>query len=370
MSHNPKKPLKPSQNNRASSSKPALKKSASVKSVSKDSDDETRTFNGHYTKFSKSIFKEDLYLPTFIKEVKDDEFSFECKKCSGKEKNQNKIALINNLYIHLNSRGHKANTPKSELPKLDSALKLLEPNSNKADFNKNEKKIKDESEDFLQFVGFLMSLNLSYVQIEKIGKFLQKLAKDKNLGFLKMASFDQRLLSKISQECFGPFFHDKLLEKLNTTPYSLIVDNSTFCGESLCAFKVKFLDKSWDEESNAEITSVQNKIIALTNLKESSTGQTLMEIVEKKLFINEEVKKNLVGFVHDNGSALVGDKLGLTTRMKNEGLIFMDLCDPCHGLDLSLKHSIKDRKKLYFWLIVKQHLFFVYYLYNICIISV
>jgi len=51
----------------------------------------------------------------------------------------------------------------------------------------------------------------------------------------------------------------------------------------------------------------------------------MMEIVENKLFTNEEVKKNLVGFVHGNGSALIGDKLGLTTKMKNEKFIFMDL---------------------------------------------
>ena len=344
MSRNPKDQSQSSSTNRISSTIPFNRSTAgkqTSKSVSKSSDDEAKALNGHYTKFSTSIFKGNSYLPTFIKEVKDEEFCFECRKCSAQKKN--KIILVNNLYIHLSSQGHKAKTPKSELPKLDAALKLFETHNKKDEEKKSQDtKKKDEAGDFLQFVGFLMSLNLSYAQIEKIGKFLQTKAKNKKLGFLKTVNFDQRLLSKISQECFGRFFHDNLLEKLSQNPYSLIVDNSTFCGESICAFKVIFLDKTWDEELKTQITKAQNKIIALTNLKESSSGQTLMEIAEKKLFVNENVRKNMIGFAHDNGSALVGDKIGLAALMKKDGIVFMDLCDPCHGLDLSLKHSIKE----------------------------
>ena len=46
--------------------------------------------------------------------------------------------------------------------------------------------------------------------------------------------------------------------------------------------------------------------------------------------------------MHDNGSSLIGEKIGLATLLRNEGLRFLDLCDPCHGLDLALKHSIKE----------------------------
>ena len=49
-----------------------------------------------------------------------------------------------------------------------------------------------------------------------------------------------------------------------------------------------------------------------------------------------------MGFTHDNGSNLIGENTGLTTLLNKAGNKFFDLCDPCHGLHLSMKHSIKE----------------------------
>jgi len=253
----------------------------------------SKNVNGHYTKFSLKMFKGNTYLPKFIKEVHDDPFSFECLKCKDDEQ-QNKVILANNLFNHLGSVGHQANTPSKEMDMLDTALKILEPATNKkAEKNIEEKKTKNESEGYLEFIGFLMSQNFSYAQIERLGKYLQKGAKEKRLGFLKTANFDQRFISKLSQDCFGKVINDNLIDKLSTVPFSLILDNSTFCGESICALKVKFLSKDWEEDSEAEITSIKNKIIGISNLKESSSGLTLLEIVESKLLKNEKCLEKL-----------------------------------------------------------------------------
>lgn len=187
-----------------------------------------------------------------------------------------------------------------------------------------------------------MSLNLSYSQIEKIGKFLQKIIKETGLTFLKKSNFDQRFISKISQEFFGKIMNEELINKLSEKPYSLILDNSTFCGQNLCALKVRYLDQEWDEELKSQITIIQNKIISITKLKESSSGKVLKDIIEKRLFKHPNVKKNLLGFVHDNGSNIVGENIGTVTLLKKSGLQFYDLCDPCHDLNLVLKHSMKN----------------------------
>ena len=48
------------------------------KSSSKTSENKgTKNINGQYTKFSSRMYKEDIYLPKFIKEIKDDPYSFE-----------------------------------------------------------------------------------------------------------------------------------------------------------------------------------------------------------------------------------------------------------------------------------------------------
>jgi len=96
------------------------------------------------------------------------------------------------------------------------------------------------------------------------------------------------------------------------------------------------------EELKTEVTKIKNKIIALSDLDEQSNGKTLKEIIEKKLFDDERIKKNLIGFVHDNGSSLVGENIGLASLLKQDNLHFFDLKDPCHGLNLVLKHSINS----------------------------
>ena len=76
---------------------------------------------------------------------------------------------------------------------------------------------------------------------------------------------------------------------------------------SFCAIKVKYLDSDQNEDFQSNITSIKNKIIAISNLKESSSGKALQNIVDIHLFQKEEVKKNFVGFVHVNGSNLTGE---------------------------------------------------------------
>jgi len=164
----------------------------------------------------------------------------------------------------------------------------------------------------------------------------------KKLGFLPNFNFDQRSISQLTQDCFSKVLTEELLDQLRKNPYSIIVDNATFGGENLSAIKVKYLDRQWSSELNHDITLVHNKIISLTNLKDTSSGQTLNEIIHEKLFQDQDIKKNLVGFVHDNASNLKGDNSGLSSLLKKDGCTFLDICDPCHGLALSIKHSLKE----------------------------
>ena len=52
------------------------------------------------------------------------------------------------------------------------------------------------------------------------------------------------------------------------------------------------------------------------------------------------VENNFIGVVHDNASSLVGKNIGLQALLKQDGRIFFDLRDPCHGFNLALKNSL------------------------------
>ena len=57
--------------------------------------------------------------------------------------------------------------------------------------------------------------------------------------------------------------------------------------------------------------------------------------------------------MHANGSSFIGEKIDFAILLKNKGLKFLDLCDPCYGLDLTLKHSIKELSQILFQFVAK-----------------
>lgn len=302
---------------------------------------EQKSQNGNYTQFSSKIFKGSEYMQEFIHEVKSNKYVFKCMKCKDNKGKYGKVLQVNSLKKHVISVDHRNNTPEEERQKYEELRKLLEDDLEPEKPETEGEKFDKDSKDYLNFITFAMSQRLSFCQIEALGKFLQKSYKEKTLRFLSGCTFDQRLLSKIAQDCIKKVFEEEIKEKLSHTPFSLILDNSTFCGASLCALKVKYLEKTWHDGLKMDITAVKNKIIALSDLAESSTGETLKEIVEKRLFINESIKQNFVGFAHDNGSSLIGENNGLKSLFQKDNLIFFDLQDPCHGLNLVLKHSLE-----------------------------
>ena len=226
---------------------------------------------------------------------------------------------------HITSIEHKNNTPQGECKEYEELKKLFEEGSA---INKRKELDKDfgdrDTKDYLEFVSFCISQQLSFCQVESIGKFLQNAYKDKKLKFLSSFNFDGRFMSKIVQDCSRPIIESDIKEKLANSPFSLIIDNSTFVGSNICALKVKYLDQVWQEELRSEITTVKNKIIASSDLDERSDGKTLKEIVENKLLNHKRIKKNLIGLAHDNASSLTSEDIGLASLLKKDDCHFFD----------------------------------------------
>jgi hypothetical protein len=98
-----------------------------------------------------------------------------------------------NVYDHLRSSKHRENTTESDLSKLDTLLNILnnEHNSERAKLDEKAKK-----EDYLRFIGYLMSLGLSFSQISSVGNFLKNSLKKNRYSFLKEITFDEKAISK------------------------------------------------------------------------------------------------------------------------------------------------------------------------------
>ena len=175
-------------------------------------------------------------------------------------------------------------------------------------------------------------------------------------------SFDKEELGKFATDCLRPYFLEELDTILKTKLFSFSIDNSTICGKNYCALKVKYLTAQKDEEYKCEITTVQNKVIGISKLAENATSETLYKIVQEKLLYDADIKKNCIGITHDRGSNLVGSRNGLIQKIKkdwDENKNLFSLNDPCHSLNLVLKHSIQTLPKAMLNFIIRIHNHFV-----------
>jgi len=228
---------------------------------------------------------------------------------------------------------------------------------------KDSKKEDQNIKSYIEFVSFCLQEKMSYNQISRLGQFLQSLSNKKQLKFLKAMTFDKEALSKFVSQCLRPNFLEELNQILKEKLYSFNIDNSTICGEHYCALKVKYLAAQKDEEYQCEITTIQNKLIGISKLEENATSVTLYKIVKEKLFYDEEIKKNCIGITHDRGSNIVGCFNGLLPTekkiRKDSKKYFFSLNDPCHSLNLVVKHSIQSLPKAMINFIIKIHNHFV-----------
>ena len=88
--------------------------------------------------------------------------------------------------------------------------------------------------------------------------------------------------------------------------------------------------------------SLQNKLIGISTLKESSKAEDIFSILLKeKLLFCEKNKEKLVGILHDNVETLSGERNGLLSLLRKDiSQCFYNLSDPCHCLNLVVKHSL------------------------------
>jgi len=147
--------------------------------------------------------------------------------------------------------------------------------------------------------------------------------------------FDEEEISNITRESFGKTLLEDLKRDLRANPFSFCVDASTVGGENILAIKVRYVD---DSDPN---DSLKNRFFGIKPLEDSSTGEIIFNVLKEKLFTEKAIEDNFIGIAHDHASSLSSLKKGLVGRLKDLKSNFLDLKDPCHSLNLTLKNSFK-----------------------------
>ena len=190
------------------------------------------------------------------------------------------------------------------------------------------------------FLGFTQKQNLSFNQTSHLGKYLRDLSIKKNISLFQHETFDREEISLVAK-CFGHCILNDLQKDLSKSPFSLTIDNSTIAGKCVTALMVRYL-KDYTDTGGFKRTAIMNRTIGIKYLKESGNAQIMLEIVKEKLLnFSDEIKANLIGYVHDHASTLSGSQEGLAGLLKDTlPNYFMDLKDPCHSLNLTLNQAL------------------------------
>ena len=210
--------------------------------------------------------------------------------------------------------------------------------------NTETRETKKEKEGFLSYLHICCALGLSIRQISILSKELKKLEVQSKLGFLLKNNFSEQNISKIIN-CFGRYYKEQITNELSDTKYSLMIDNSTISKTQICAIKARYIKNKTSLNNPIPQPSLENKIIGIKYLGDNSTAQTLLEALQEKVFdLGLEVKENFTSITFDNAKSMIGNKNGLIALIKKEFLpkFIFGLGDPCHLLNLAVKHTVKD----------------------------
>ena len=307
--------------------------------------DTSSSISRKHTLYSAKVLKNDYMKEIIEKGTRDS--NAKCKRCNGKSE-----FYTENIYDHLKTAKHLKNTPHEEHEKLAELIKLFEDSKERKE-EKREPKESGDTKLYLEFLGFALAKNLSFSQIFEIGKYFQTLVAQKNTKFFKNFNFDQEEISKCVSNSFGVCLVEELRKDLELNKYSFMIDTSTLSGDNICTLTVKYL--KLERDGTQTRTSIYNKIVAIHEMEDTSNAQTFYNIVNEKLFINEAIKNNFIGIAHDHASTFEGVHKGLITLLRREGRYFFDLPDPCHSLNLVVKHSLKLLHKEIIPFITKIH---------------
>jgi len=345
--------------------KPASSKGTNICSTRNNEETNGTSFNQKKNNFKRD--KKLIYLTDYMKKIikqRNPQGTYYCDICPLKPK-----LLKKNIYRHiLSNLKHQNSIIKKE--DIEAHNRLIKAIQDKQEENRkmcpkyksNFEQEQSGKKEYLQFLGFCQRQNFSFKQISALGRYLKKLCCEKRFSFFSKYSFERNEISLISR-CYGKCILEKLKKDLSNSPYSFTIDSSTVAKKNICALKVRYLKETVDAEG-VKRNKLQNRIIGIKYLKESSDAKTMFHFVQEKLLnLNPQIESNMVGYVHDHASNLSGLHNGLGALLKDKfdkkNHFFMDIKDPCHALNLVLTHSLESLPTNIMDFVEKIHNFFI-----------
>ena len=227
---------------------------------------------------------------------------------------------------HIETKRHKEgmNALSNNQSTMQSLLRELEGNSRWA--LKNQVTTAE-----LYFTTFLAEHNLSFSIGDHFTKLCKKMFPDSNIaeGF----SCGRTKTKAIVKYALTPALNEKIIEACISLPFSILCDGGN--DQDIRKF-FAFMVRYWDESARCAITKFLT--MPVCNV---ATGETMFNALSMKLYSRKIPWSNVIGYVSDTASVMVGKNNSVLSRMKLKSpRVFSPGCT-CHLAALCVTAGLK-----------------------------
>lgn len=183
---------------------------------------------------------------------------------------------------------------------------------------------------------FMITKHLPFNSAPDILDFAKKLSKKYSAAVLENTKTSSTTMTRVVRYCIGSTFKEKIFSCLEQSPFSILLDNSSdIYGDNYMAILVRYFHNF----RKPPIT----RLLAVVEIGASSTGASLLELVQEEMFNNDyNIINNIVGICTDGGSNMISTQgSGLSNRLQTFLPALIHVKDLCHAYNGIAKEATK-----------------------------
>ena len=289
------------------------------------------------TPSSSLKLKSSQYLSTYegiIKQHPADPMSFICQVCSTDK--QETSCQWKGLEQHMNGKRHKDNVDNSNFTFHQKNSKEFEVEDSSGHIDSDfQFSLNTETGLNFRFAKFILENRLPLAIIDPLLSFIKELQKDFKPEIIRKSSLSRSILKIIIDDCIAKDLKEEITQKLRTRPFSIALDGSSdVFGKAFLGITAKYIE---EDNSSYPIT----KLISVLPIEESSTGEEFYRKIKEGLLSDPLIERNFLGIATDEGSNMVSDTKGVSSRLLQDYPYILPIRDFSHIYNLIFKKAMK-----------------------------
>jgi hypothetical protein len=263
----------------------------------------------------RKAWEKDSRFKAWLCAIKGQPHEALCRVCK-----KEMTAVVTTLQKHASTAYHKEQINRLQIPS-SSRIDCL--------FRAQQESSDPVKEAELKLASFIAEHNLSFNLMDHLSDLLPRLFPDSKIAADVRC---KRTKTKcIVKNALSPFFHGKLVDKLKSHPFSLIIDETTDVSTQK---ELALVTRQYDKETK-KVTCALYELVELSLGNAEAIFKAICGLLEKDgIPINK-----IVGFAADTTNVMFGQHNSVVSRFKDKiPNLFVFRCI-CHSAHLCASHA-------------------------------